>query len=177
MNAVSLLRDQLQQAHGYLEATLADVTTEQAHWLPPGQANPIGATYAHLVISEDMIINGMLRGSTPLFGSNWAGKTGLSEPMPLPGPAWQDYGPWTRRVKVDLAALREYAQAVYAASDAYLAELPADALSTPLDLSDLGMGKVTLGWVLSRLVVGHVDNECGEISCLKGLQGRRGYPV
>jgi len=36
-------------------------------------------------------------------------RTGLSEPMPVPGPGWADYGPWTRRVRVDLDQLRTYA--------------------------------------------------------------------
>jgi hypothetical protein len=40
----------------------------------------------------------------------------------------------------------------------------------------VGFGEVTVGWIVVRLLIGHIDNECGEISCLKGLQGVRGYP-
>jgi len=36
---------------------------------------------------------------------------------------------------------------------------------------------MTVGFILNRLVLGHIDNMCGEISCLKGLQGARGYPM
>lgn len=177
MDAVSLLRTQLQYAHEWLEATIADTTEEQAHWTPPGVANPLGATYAHAVVAEDMIVSGMLKQSAPLCASAWAGKTGLSEPMPAPGPEWANYGPWTRRVQIDLPALREYAQAVYASTDAYLASLaPAD-LDQVIDLTNFGFGPVNVGWIISRLVIGHLDNECGEISCLKGLQGVRGYPA
>jgi hypothetical protein len=39
------------------------------------------------------------------------------------------------------------------------------------------LGQVTLAWILSREVIGHTDNITGEISCLKGLQGRKGYPT
>jgi hypothetical protein len=39
------------------------------------------------------------------------------------------------------------------------------------------MGQVMLAWILSREVVAHVDNIIGEISCLKGLQGQKGYPT
>ena len=67
-----------------------------------------GATYAHVVCSEDMIVQGMFRQAAPLAASSWAGRTGLSEPMPMPGPDWVNYGSWTRRVKVDLGTLRNY---------------------------------------------------------------------
>ncbi len=177
MDIVALLRDQLKDAHTLLETVMKDVTPEAAHWIPPGQANPIGATYAHVVMTEDRIINGAIQRGTPLYDSAWAGKTGLSELMPVRGEAWKDYGPWTRRLQVDLPALRAYAAAVYAASDAYLASLsPAD-LAQPRDLSGVGMGTVTLAWIISREVVGHADNITGEISCLKGLQGQKGYPT
>ena len=61
---------------------MTDVTPEQAHWIPPGVALPIGASYAHVVVGQDSVINGMLKGGAPLFASSWAGKTGLSELPP-----------------------------------------------------------------------------------------------
>jgi hypothetical protein len=176
MDTISLLREQLREAHALLEAVMEGVTSEAAQWIPPGKANPVGATYAHVVISEDRTINGMLRHRRPLYDTTWAGRTGLNELMPSRGEEWHDYATWTRRVTVDLPAAREYARAVYANSDEYLASLSSDDLDTPIDLSGVGSGQVTLGWVLSRLVVGHTDNISGEISCLKGLQGLQGYP-
>jgi hypothetical protein len=176
MDAISLLQIQLQHARQWMAGTMAEVTDEMAHWTPPGVANPLGATYAHLVVSEDMIVSGMLKQSPPLFATSWADKTGLSEPMPMPGPDWKDYGSWARRVQIDLPALREYAQAVQANTDEYLNSLSPEALDTVVDLSNVGFGEVTFGWIIGRLLIGHIDNECGEISCLKGLQGMRGYP-
>lgn len=180
MDAVPFMRGQLKDAHEFLEGTMQDVSGEQAHWSPPGKANPLGATYSHLVISEDAIINAILKGGAPLFATAWAGKAGLSELPPLPGPgvtglpAWDQ---WARKVQVDLSALRQYAQAVYAASDEYLASLADDALSRPVDLSAIGLGQQTVGWMLSNTVVGHVSEHCGEVACLKGLQGAKGYPL
>jgi hypothetical protein len=173
VDAVSLFRQQLQDAHGFLEEIVKDVTAEQAHWAPPGIANPLGATYAHLVLGEDFIINGMLKGSAPLAATTWAGKVGLSEPPPSMEQSWDK---WGRQVRVDLAALREYAQAVYKASDEYLASLSGDALNRPVDLSAVGLGRQTVAWVLSNGASGHVWAHLGEVSCLKGLQGAKGYP-
>jgi hypothetical protein len=173
VDAVSLLRQQLQDAHGFLEETLKDVTAEQAHWAPPGIANPLGASYAHLVLGEDFIINGMLKGGAPLAMSAWAGRIGLSEPPPPPTEPWDK---WGRQVRINLPALREYAQAVYKASDEYLASLNGDTLNHPLDLSAFGVGEQTVAWLLTNAVVGHANGHCGEVSCLKGLQGAKGYP-
>src|SRR5437764_14663133 len=124
---------------------MADVTQVQAEFAPPGIANPLGATYAHVVWSEDMQVQGMFRQVPPLFASTWAGRTGLSEPMPAPGPEWAGYAAWARRVKVDLQALHQYASAVAAETDAWIATLGDADLDRPLDLSGVGFGHKTLG--------------------------------
>src|SRR5258708_23380466 len=93
----SLLREKLQSAHQLLEATMADVTDAQADWIPTGIANPLGATYAHVVSAEDYTVQGMFNQASPLAATDWAGRTGISEPMPSPGPPWSEYRGWTPR--------------------------------------------------------------------------------
>jgi len=179
-SAISLFRQELRAAHELLEATLGDVTREQVQWLPPGIANPLGATCAHIVVSEDGTVNGLLRGGFPLFASAWADKTGLSElpPMPDPkAPGFPNWSAWGRRVKVDRAALKKYAQAVYTSSDEYLATLTDEDLSRPVSLSALGLGESTVGYILINGLLMNAFSHAGEIACLKGLQARRGYPV
>ena len=36
----------------------------------PGDANPLGASYAHVLLAEDAIVNGMLKGAPPLAAAN-----------------------------------------------------------------------------------------------------------
>lgn len=177
MDSISLLRQQFGLAHNVLESTMEGVTNEQAAWQPPGKCQSVGASYAHVVLSEDMIVIGMLAGQPPLFATTWAGKTGASEPMPMLGPDWATtYGAWTRSVKVDVAATRQYAAAVYAKTDEYLASLTSNDLDRNIDLSGVGMGEMNLAGVLSMLALGHVNNLAGEISAIKGAQGLKGYP-
>jgi hypothetical protein len=176
---VSFLREQLKGAHRLLEGTMEGVTAEQAHWAPPGTANPIGASYAHIVLSEDGTVHGMLKGAAPLLATTWVGKTGVGEPPPGPDPArpgFPDWSEWARRVRVDLPALRTYAQAVYAATDEYLASLTDKDLDRPVDLSALGLKQYTARQLLTGGVLGNAQTHCGEIACLKGLQGAKGYP-
>jgi hypothetical protein len=171
MDACELLRKQIATAHEWLEGTMADVTAEQADWTPPGVATPLGASYAHAVFSEDMIVNGMLRGVAPLYAGQWAGKTGQSELHP--DQDWTNYKAWTRNVRLDLDAARAYAQAVYAATDDYLAHLAPEDLDR--EINAFG-APASVGLVLANYVAGHCHDLMGEISCLKGLQGARGYP-
>jgi hypothetical protein len=172
-----LLRRIVASARQVLDGTMADVTQAQADYLPPGLANPLGATYAHVVWSEDMTVQGMFRQLPPLFASSWAGRTGLSEPMPSPGPEWVNYAGWTRRVKIDLAALRQYAQAVAAETDGWIAGLSEADINRPVDLSGVGLGQHTLGSAIALVVANHLGTETGEIAVVKGIQGARGYPL
>lgn len=171
MQATTLLREQIQQAHDFLEATMDGVTSEQMHWTPPGTANPLAATYVHAIASEDLAINMVLKGGAPLYATVADDETGVNEIQPL------TTAEWARRVRVNLPIFRQYAAAVHAATDAYLATLTDEDLARVLDLTQFGLGQMTVGTLLNRMVLGHIDNMCGEISCLKGLQGAKGYPM
>jgi hypothetical protein len=168
--ATALLRAQFQGAHDWLEATLEGVTDAVAAWQPPGLANPIGAEYLHHLTAEDFFINGLLGQSAPLMAGKYANHTGMSEPPPMGN--WSD---WGKHVTVDMATAHQYAQAVYAATDAYLAALHDTDLATIIDVPVQGMGRMPVGVFLSILLA-NCNNHCGEISCMKGLQGLKGYP-
>lgn len=108
------------------------------------------------------------------------GRQGGRERLP-PGPdpkrpGFPDWSGWARRVRIDLPAFRTYAKAVYAASDDYLAKLSDQDLARSLDLSAVGIGQITVKQLVMRGVIGNCLTHAGEISCLKGLQGARGYP-
>jgi hypothetical protein len=174
MDSVAFLREQILSTREFLEATMADVTTDQARWNAEGRALPIDAQYAHVVFSMDAGLHGLLQGAAPLAAASWAGRTGFASLPPFgPGNTWEQWaqGPF------DLAALREYARAVYAATDEYLSELTPDDLARDLDLSSMGLGMRTVGWMLTTGWLLNANMHCGEISCLKGLQGVRGYPM
>jgi DinB superfamily len=174
VNSIELYRHLLRSAHQFLEGTMADVTPEQLTWDPPGRAFSIGANYAHVLGAEDMTIQGLLRGKDPLAASTWSGRTGASEAPPL-GPD-VDLKGWSQRAKLDLAAMRRYGEAVHAATDEYLASIQPGELDGPIDLSRFGFGQQTVLFVLTAILA-NASLHTGEISCLKGQQGAKGYPV
>src|SRR5689334_9539933 len=94
--------------------------------------------------------------------------------MPMPGPAWADYGLWTRRVQIDLDQLGIYAQAVATEAETWLASLSDADLDQPMNLSGIGLGQHTWTSAITLLLANHLGTETGEISVLKRIQGARG---
>lgn len=170
----SILRAALEFAHQtVMEGTMADVDQELANRPTDGKANPIGACYAHAIGAEDAIVNGILKGEQPLFAGSWAGRTGMDRPMPWPGVVEGDTGEWYHSVQVDLPALRQYAQAVYANSEAFIGSASDETLAREIDA--LGM-RMPLATLFEIFVTGHCNSLAGEISAIKGTFGKKGYP-
>ena len=71
--------------------------------------------------------------------------------------------------------MREYAQAVYAATSDYLGSASDADLARSIDLSALGLGERTVGQLCDTLL-SNAQWHTGEIACLKGIQGAKGYP-
>ena len=121
MSTKDLLAQQIGITRMVVDGTIGDVSNEQVAHVPDGIAHPIGATYAHAVMSEDAVVNGMLRKQQPLMAADFAGKTGVDKPMPQFGEPGMNE--WARSVKVDMGALKEYAKAVHAQTRLYIGDL------------------------------------------------------
>lgn len=169
-NTITFIRSQLKLAHDWLGGTMQGVTNETAVWVPTGKPNPIGAQFGHVVTTEDFLTNSF-RNQPPLMATTYAGKTGLSE-LPPPG----DWSGWAHGVKVDVDAVKTYAQAIWDNTDVMLATMSDDDLNKPFDLSMIGMGMQTVATVINLIVLNNYVH-MGEISALKGLQGMQGYPA
>ena len=173
-----MLQQSLKDAHETFEKTMEGVTQEVAHFQPPGKALPIGAAYAHTVVSEDILLQNWVRKEKSLLESGWETKIGLSEPHPVMDENWEtNYTAWVKNVKVDLPKLREYGQAVYKQTDDFLTGLTdKDIVEMKVDLSSMGEKEWSLGRFIIRYLLSHIDSLCGEISAIKGVQGLKGYP-
>ncbi len=175
LTALELLKEQLQSARELFSGTVADITTDQLHEDPGGKAFPLGATYAHLVFSEDVLVQQMIQHKEPLFKSSMKNKTGADKPMPEWDANWETTNhEWSKTVKIDLEMLKEYEKAVYTATDEYLSSISDEDLDHEVDMGE--WGKYTIAKFLSNFIIGHLNNLTGEISVLKGVQGVKGYP-
>jgi hypothetical protein len=174
MGINELLVGLMKTNHDILEGTMESVTNEVAHWTPPGAAMPIGALYIHTLLSEDGMVNGLVRGQAPLAATTWAGKAGISEPPPADfGASWAE---WAGRVKVDVGQARQFAQAVYASTEAYLSKASQAELDHTVDAGIPGLPPMPAAAFIANILSSHVAEHTGEISALKGEQGLKGYP-
>jgi DinB superfamily len=158
LSARMLLRRQFRRAHQLLDGAINGLPDEVIHRRPSVGSSPIGASFAQIVVCEDLSINGVLAAAIPLALSTWAGRTGLSELPPLARTG--DWRSWARRVRLDLATLRPYADAVYASTDGYLANLPDEALDPTDDAAPA---------CLLTAILLTVSMRRGEIACLTAL--------
>lgn len=171
VDTIAIVRSNLTDAHWLIERVVDGINDDQLHWPPPGTANTIAATYAHVIASEDMFVQETLQKQKPLCDGDWSGRTGISLPAPRRGSEWFA---WSRRVRVDLASARSYAAAVYAATEDYVSHLDPEQLAR---LPDVPLpGQQTLNWLINNFVVQHAALHSGEIAVLRGLQGMQGLP-
>lgn len=171
MDSIELLDYSLKNAFGILRDVTGDLTQEQADWQPPGLANPIGATYWHVLSSCDDIVHQWGRGEPPLYErEGWRERAFTTWQLePEHGGDWHG---WMRAIRVDLPALHEYAQVLASAISDWLATL------TPEDLertNQTPVGELALANMLEIFVIWHLSAHCGEIAALKGCQSARGY--
>jgi hypothetical protein len=171
MNLQDTVRQQLGFWHGTLEQIMSDCDDAMLHkTLPSSNIGSAASIYAHAVISEDAIVHGMLQGKQPLFiEQGWEAKTGVANagmpPMQTPE--------WAAKVRMNLPQFQEYAQLVYAATDAYIAALPDAELDRKMQMP---FGESNVAFIVATLLGTHLPGHAGEIAALKGVSGLKGLP-
>lgn len=168
MDARDLLRAQFAWAHQLLDGTLSDCSQETADHRGEGWAiSPISAVYAHIAMTQDGIVHGLVQGRpTVLESEGWDAKLGLDAAGPRDASAWADK-------RFDLATVRDYVAAVQAATDAFLADAPDEVLERSMGTP---MGEQRAIDMLANVGVVHVASHWGEIAALRGVQGEKGLP-
>lgn len=170
MDVPTMIREQLAFTHQIAEQAVADLTPEQLYYqVPGGTTRTIAGTYIHVVTSEDGMIHNWIAGKPTVFEANgWSERLGFEIP---PRGSGDD---WTAKVRLnDLAAFREYAQQVYAATDAYLTSVTDEQLN---EKRQTPLGEKTVANILGPTLVWHDGQHTGEICALKGVLGLKGLP-
>jgi len=167
---IEVLRRLASRTWEWFEETVADVTSEQANWWPPGTANSIGTNYLHVVINADVETNRLVVRKSPLIEHEWDGNVGQGVPYDP-----ENFDRWTRHVDVDWPRLREYGRAVHRDFLASLDTLTDTDLDIDVDMTRSGLGMWKGRDLIELHGIGHPRIHGGEIGCLKGLQGGVGY--
>lgn len=165
----ALLKSAYGFQHMFINMIIGDITQEVADRKVPG-ANilSVGAIIAHMAAAEDVMVHAIVRGqATVLSGGGHAAATGIT-----PGGRPELNAAFgAKSYPVD--ALRGYANAVFQATEAFLAG------ATDADLAkevEGPMGKSPASQFLGGLVMGHLVAHAGEVAALKGVFGLKGLP-
>ena len=166
MNGVQSQKETLALVHDYLEGAFSGCEGETLTRTFPGATiGSIGSIYLHALASEDWAIQELCQGKPKLVDSgDWFPRLGMT---PAKDPDWST-------ANMDLAAMKELAQAVYAATDDYLNSITDADLDKEIPWHS---GQThTAGWVLADVVHAHLGTHAGEIAALKGVMGLQGLP-
>jgi len=197
MNRVELIQFSLALAFEHLDHLVADLTQEQSDWMPPGKANSISSLYWHIIAYVDQLIHewcmppfidisfekwfetrltkqelGM--GQPPLrHSAGWQEKVILALPPENPEDPYWEIRNTREGLRVDLAALHEYARAVIQTTQGLVVSLTLEdlerSISTPI-------GDYMLCPYLEYFIIWHINTHVGEIAAIKGCQDLEGYP-
>jgi uncharacterized damage-inducible protein DinB len=169
MKANEVLQGAFGGAHGILAQQMADCSSSALQkTFDNSTIFSIGSIYAHVIYSEDAMINGMLQGKPPLWvAGGYAAKSGINLPQsPRQDPEWAG-------LQVNPARLADYADAVKQSTASYLSGLS----DADLDRKVQAFGREQpVADVLANILLWHVSNHSGEIAALKGIQGLKGLP-
>ena len=166
MDARDLLRNQFASVHQFLDGTMSDCSQETADYQGEGwNVGPISAIYAHIAITQDGIVHRLVQGRAPLLETE-----GWGERLGVDGAGPRDSGAWAGK-RFDLATVRDFAAAVQAATDAFLAEVSDEVLERVMQTP---MGEQRAIDVLANVGPSHVASHWGEIAALRGVQGEKG---
>jgi hypothetical protein len=156
MNTVELLQFSVDTAFNILGLVTDDLTQEMADWQPPKKANSITANYAHILNYIDFLLKEVL--------------------IPFDDTLFQEDRPKEivlHDVQVELSDLHKRAHDLRKSYHDWLSSLNPSDLDAKMNSS---VGPLNVGQIVEIYVAWHINVHCGEISCLKGCQGAKGYP-
>jgi hypothetical protein len=166
MDVRDYIRHELGQGHQILQGILADCSDEVLNHTSAGSTLGSAASiFAHIVYDEDLIVSSVA-GKPMLWESDgWNEKTGVT----IPGA--RQSADWTVNVRIT-PQFRDYANAVWAKSDEYVAALDPSALENKMQGP---FGETTAARMLS-ITAYHLAQHSGEIAAIKGMRGLQGLP-
>jgi hypothetical protein len=197
VDTIELMQHSLAFSFEILEHLVSDLTQEQAEWLPPGKASPIGSLYWHAVAYSDQLVHEwcmrpykditqkewleaksakreLRMGQEPLrLNAGWQAKVVIASPPENAADPYWDLRAAREGLRVDLPALHGYARATAQAIQSWVPSLTLEDLEHTIPTP---IGDYSLERFLASFVIWHIDVHCGEISALKGCQGLKGYP-
>jgi hypothetical protein len=169
MTVPEFLRQAMRNQHNQIDQAVKDLTPGQLHWVPPGtKANHIGFTLWHYVRTEDNVVQFILQDRKPTvwIEGGFYQRFGLDRVLQGTGMTTDD----ANALRLPpIAEWLEYQQAVWQATDAYLASVSDEALDRTVQVKPLP--EMAARQALATICLTHGHAHFGEVCMLRVLQG------
>jgi hypothetical protein len=170
LKLVEFIHAELRRLHAALDRSVDDLTPEQWHAIPGGNANANHLAFEmwHYARTEDNIVRFILQGRRPTvwMEGGWAER--LSLPPVTQGTGMTSADAQALRID-DLAAFRQYVAAVWASTDEYLSNPDESVFDQPVTVKPLG--EMPAIRALGQVCMTHGFTHLGEIELIRTLQG------
>jgi|CXWL01.1.fsa_nt_gi hypothetical protein len=170
MNLVEFIQSELNRLHTMLDRGVADLTPDQWHAIPGGnaKANHIAFEMWHYVRTEDNIVRFLLQDRRPTvwMEGKWADKLGL--PPVAQGTGMSSEDAQALRIS-DISAFKAYTQEVWASTREWLANPDPSQFDAVITVKPLGeMPKIR---ALGQVCMTHGFTHLGELELMRTLLG------
>jgi hypothetical protein len=170
MTLVEFIKAELTRLHAMLDRGVADLTPEQWHAVPGGNAhaNTIAFEIWHYARTEDNIVRFILQGRRPTVWMEgaWADRLGL--PPMAQGTAMPAAEAQAMRI-ADIPAFQQYVQDVWRSTSDWLANPDASTFDTLVTVKPLG--EVPAIRALGQVCMTHGFTHLGELELCRTLLG------
>jgi hypothetical protein len=160
------LQNSVKAVNDMVDTAMQDLTDKVVNYKPGGTANTIAQLLAHVLTSQDLLVNDRIAGAT-LLHETWAAKTGI----PLDRRQIWQVDDW----QLNLAAFDAYRKEVALSAEAVFAALKSADLDRMISWGRVPDRPVPL--ITQAVFINHSMGHCGEISAIKGMQGLKGLPL
>jgi len=173
MSTAEFIRSSLRQQHNMLNDAIGDLTDEQLHWRANEKGLPASFILWHYVRTEDNIIQFVLqRKPTIWLEGGYPAKFDLPANAQGTGMSHED----AQNLRIaPKDAFYEYMQAVWKATDDFLASTDDAALQAMTTVKPLG--EMPVQNAIGNMCLTHGFTHLGEIAHLRGLMGLKGMAV
>ncbi len=167
MSAIDFIKDSFDSIHGSFRDARDGQSDEQIHFVPDGESHSVAWILFHTTRIEDLMINGICQDRPHIFvEGNYAERIGFPTESYGTGQTTEE----AREVHIDdMDAFTEYAEAVYDATNAFLAAMSDD---SELEREvQLGQRTETVSDNIRLHLITHLNGHRGEVNLIRGMQG------
>ena len=165
MDSVAYLKIGLKKVHTNLLASVNALSDDQLHFNPMDKGNSIAFLFWHMVRTEDLVFNMMVRKQKPIWNAQgWDTKLNMDPKSQGTGMSDED----ARKVRItNMADFLAYTDVVFQDTQQYVEGLTEEDMGKELETP---MGKMTLLDILGGMTIDHCTGHIAEIEYIKGLQ-------